>query len=181
MRRFLALRSSKPLNSRSSGVRSRRGGGTSLTVASLLNSSRWSALPVVALLITACGGGSASSPQPAKRTSATVSKAKPSATKPPNDTEQLNKLLIMRASALQAGDVKSYADTATGPQIAKDTHAIQRAKGLPLNSVRLLARGTEIDGDKATMRVDMIYSLDSIDTEYVKTSRMSAQRTKDGW
>src|SRR4051794_2015878 len=154
--------------------------GESLIVASLLN--RWSAPLVAALVITACGGGSASTTQPAKRTSATAStKPKPVATKPPNDSEQLNKLLIVRGSALQSGDAQGFAGTATGAQVAKDTRAIGRTKGLPLGSVRMLARGTEVNGDQATMRVDLIYTFDGIHTEYVKTSRMSAQKTKDGW
>jgi hypothetical protein len=146
-----------------------------------LNGSRWSALPVVALLITACGGGSANAPQPAKRTSASVVKPKLRAAKPPNDTEQLNKLLLVRASALQSGEADTYSGTATGVQVAKDTRIIARAKLLPINSVRMLARGVEVNKDRATMRVDMVYSFKGIDTEYVKTSRMTAQRTGKGW
>jgi hypothetical protein len=152
-------------------------------VASLLNGSRWSALPVVALLITACGGGSAStSPQPAKRTSASVSKPKlAAATKPPDDNEQLNKLLTVRASALQSGEADTYAGTATGAQVRKDTRIIGRAKLLPLDTVRMLARGVEVNKDRATLRVDLVYAFKGIDTEYVKTSRMTALRTDKGW
>src|SRR4051794_6294751 len=159
-----------PLNHR---IRVRQGEdlpsrGNSLIVASLLNGSRWSALPVVALLITACGGGSASVSQPAKRTSASVSKPKATATKPPNDTEQLNKLLILRSSALQSGEADTYSGTATGAEAAKDKRIIARAKLLPLNSVRMLARATEVNKDRATMRVVMVYSFKGIETEYVK-------------
>ncbi len=149
-------------------------------MASLLN--RWSALPVAALLITACGGGSASTTQPAQQTSAIRStKPKPTATKPPNDSEQLNKLLIVRGDALEAKDAAGYAGTATGAQVATDKRAIGRTVGLPLGHVRMMARGTEINGKKATMRVDLVYTFDGIDTEYVKTSRMSAQKTDKGW
>ena len=45
----------------------------------------------------------------------------------------------------------------------------------------MAAEGTEITGDRATMRVNMIYSFEDIDTEYVKTSRMNAVKTPEGW
>src|SRR4051794_11969402 len=182
MRRFLARPSSKPPNSRPMRGEEFPQPGNPLTVASLLNGSRWSTFPVVALLITACGGGSAStSPQPAKRTSASVSKPKLKATKPPGDNAQLNKLLIVRASALQSGEADTYAGTATGAQVRKDTRIIGRAKLLPINSVRLLARGVEVNNDRAKLRVDMVYSFKGIETEYVKTSLMTALRTDKGW
>jgi hypothetical protein len=110
-----------------------------------------------------------------------VSKPKPNATKPPGDSEQLNKLLIVRASALQSGEADTYTGTATGAQVHKDARIISRAKLLPLNSVRMLARGVEVNKDRATLRVDMVYSFKGIETEYVKTSRMTALRGDDGW
>jgi hypothetical protein len=146
-----------------------------------LNCARWSALPVAALLITACGGGSASTSQPAKKMSASVTKPKAAATKPPSDTEQLNKLLIVRASALQSGEADTYAGTATGAQVHRDTRIISQAKQLPLNSVRLLSRTVEVNKNRATMRVDLVYSFKGIQTEYLKASRMTALRTDKGW
>ena len=47
--------------------------------------------------------------------------------------------------------------------------------------MQLKADGTEVDGDRATLRVDMAYTFDDIDTTYYKTSRMTAQKTPDGW
>ena len=45
----------------------------------------------------------------------------------------------------------------------------------------MTAEGTEINGDRATMRVNMTYSFEGIDAEYVKTSRMNAVKTPEGW
>ena len=47
--------------------------------------------------------------------------------------------------------------------------------------MKLKADGTEVEGDRATLRVDMAYTFDDIDTTYYKTSRMTAQKTPEGW
>ena len=41
----------------------------------------------------------------------------------------------------------------------------------------MTAEGTEIEGDKGTLRVDMTYRFEDIETFYIKTSRMTVQKT----
>ena len=65
--------------------------------------------------------------------------------------------------------------------MAKDKRAIARAKALPIDDVEMTAEGTEIDGDRATLRVDMVYTFDGHRHEYVKTSRMTRGETPEGW
>jgi hypothetical protein len=148
-------------------------------VTSLFDGSRWAALTVAVLLLTACGGHASSTTPPATQKS--ESKPKPAPTRPPNDTAQLNRLLTARAQAIQTGDVAALVKTATGAQVAKDQRAGAAAKALPISKVQMTAQGTEVDGDRATLRVDMVYAFDKIDTAYLKTSRMTALRTPAGW
>src|SRR5829696_4184911 len=127
MRRFLEPRSSKPPNSRPSEGEDLALMGHPLIVASFVVGSRWAALAVSALLITACGGGSASTTPVAKKASTSASKAKATPTRAPNDTAQLIKLVSARAHALEIGDAEDYAATATGNQVAKDRRAATNA------------------------------------------------------
>jgi hypothetical protein len=149
-----------------------------------MNLTRWTALTAATLLITACGGGGSANdkaPAATKTTQSGTPKPKPVATRAPSDSEQLTKLLTERAYALEQGDVDGFLKTSTGDQARKDKGAIDRAEALPINDVQMTPRGTDIDGDRATLRVDMIYSFDGLSTRYVKTSRMTAQKTPDGW
>ena len=141
-------------------------------------------MTATAVLIAACGGNDAPS-QETKRASTTQSpgqsKPKPAATKAPNDTEQLNEMLANRAAALRDGDEAAFLKTSTGSQSSKDKRAIANAKALPISDVRMTAEGTEIEGEKGTLRVDMTYRFEDIETFYIKTSRMTVQKTEDGW
>ena len=151
-------------------------------MASLVVGSRWAALVASALLITACGGGSAHNTPVAQKTQSTTnSKPTPTPTRAPNDTAQLTQLIEERAKALELADPDSYSATAVGAQIARDKRAAANAQELPISSVVMEAEGTEIKGDRATMRVNMIYSFEDVDAEYVKTSRMNAVKTPEGW
>jgi hypothetical protein len=155
--------------------------GNSLIVPSLVALSRWTTLAAAAALIAGCGDQTAkSAPAPSSKK---VSQAKPKAApkKGPNDTEQLAELLKTRASALEFGDADDFVATATGSQATKDKRAIAAAKALPIGTVELEAKGTEVEGDRATLRVEMSYTFDDIDTWYFKTSRMTAEKTPDGW
>jgi hypothetical protein len=146
-----------------------------------LNLSRMAAVLAAALLITACGGGSGGDPKPASKKTASTRAPAAKKKEPPSDTDQLNDLLENRANALEVGDIRGFVATATGAQVARDRRAAANAKVLPLTSVDLTAGGTEVDGDRATMRVDMIYRFDGVDAEYLKTSRMTAKKTESGW
>jgi hypothetical protein len=153
--------------------------GNSLIVPSLVAISSRTLLIAAAALIAACGDTASSTPAPATKKVAekTETPAKP----PPSDTDQLDALLQKRASALVVGDSDAFVKTATASQVAKDERAIAAAKALPIGSVRLKADATDIEGDTATLRVDMSYTFEDIDTTYYKTSRMTAQKTPDGW
>ena len=137
-------------------------------------------LIAAAALIAACGDSASSAPAPAAKKVA-ESKPKPKPKKPPSDTEQLDELLSIRARALEFGETQDFLNTTTGSQVAKDKRAIAAAKALPIGTVKLHADGTEVEGDRATLRVDMAYTFDGIDTTYYKTSRMTALKTPEGW
>lgn len=143
------------------------------------------AVAATALLVAACGGGGeTASTQPTKQTSTKASadtKPKAAATKAPTESEQLNKLLTERAYALHSGDEAAFLKTSTGTQAPRDKRAIAAAKALPLNDVKMEADGTEIDGDRGTIKVHMAYRFDGIDEWYWKTSRMSVEKTDGGW
>ncbi|MDA0140540.1 gluzincin family metallopeptidase [Solirubrobacter deserti] len=141
-------------------------------------------MTATALLIAGCGGSGDTAPQETKRASTQTSgqsKPKPAATKAPSDSEQLNRLLADRAAALRDGDSAGFLKTSTGSQAKKDERAIANAKALPISDVRLTAEGTEVDGNRGTLRVNMVYRFDEIDTFYVKTSRMTVKKTEGGW
>ncbi|HET6547809.1 MAG TPA: hypothetical protein VFG79_05115 [Solirubrobacter sp.] len=137
---------------------------------------RGAAVAASVLLLTACGGGSS----PAKKAAATSTPAA-EATRAPTDSDQLEQLLITRANALAVGDVDGFVATATGRQVVKDRRAIARANALPLADVAMTERTLEVNGDRATLQVNLIYAFDGIDTQYVKRSRMRARKSEDGW
>jgi hypothetical protein len=140
-------------------------------------------LTVVAAVVAGCGDSAKSAPTPATKTSADTSRPAPATEEKeqPSDNEQLDTLLADRGAALEQGDVEDFLATSTGSQVAKDRRQMTAAKALPLTSVKLRAKGTEISGDKAKLRVEMSYSFDGIDTYYFKTSSMTLAKTEDGW
>jgi hypothetical protein len=152
--------------------------GHSLIMGSLVAGLPGAAVAASVLLLTACGGGG--SPTTAKKAAATSTPAV-EATRAPSDSEQLHQLVTERARALQLGDVHAYTATATGKQVAKDRRAVTSANALPISHVQMVAKALEVDGSRATMRVNMVYSFGGIDTRYLKTSLMTARKTGDGW
>ncbi len=152
-------------------------------MASLFDGTRLAALTATAILMTACGGGSADDTPPAsaKTVQAGSKTPKPVATKAPTDTEKLTRLLNDRAYALEEGDTEGFLNTSTGAQAKKDKGAIERAKALPINDAKLYAGATEVDGDRGTIRVEMTYSFEGLSTEFVKRSRLTVVRTPQGW
>jgi hypothetical protein len=140
-------------------------------------------LAATAAVIAGCGDNAGESKTPATKTVSANAKSEPDAVKekPKTDTEQLDHLLFERGWALEKGNTEDFLATSTGAQARKDKTQIARAKALPINDVKLTAGGTEVNGNKATMRVEMRYGFDHIDTAYFKTSRMSAVKTPQGW
>jgi hypothetical protein len=148
-------------------------------VSSLVAITRWTALAAVALAFAACGDNGGDEPSPKKAASQTKPKA--AATRPPNDTEQLQRLLTVRAQALTAGNDDSLRTTSVGTQAKRDKRHALSARALPISSIELTAEATEVKDKTATMRVNMAYAFEGVDTTYYKTSRMSAEKTPDGW
>jgi hypothetical protein len=140
-------------------------------------------LAAAAAVLASCGDSAKSASAPTTKKAAEAPKKTPAAQqkRQPSDTELLTTLLADRGAALEQGDVEDFLATSTGGQLAKDKRQMTAAKALPLTSVKLEARGTEITKDKATMRVDMSYSFDGIDTYYFKTSSMTLRKTPEGW
>lgn len=137
-----------------------------------------------ALLVTACGGFSASQDTKSvpATTTTTAKKPKPTATpKPLSDTEQLNRMLTARAAALRESDAAAFLATSSGSQAKKDKRAIAAAKALPISDVRMTADAVDLDGDRGTLRVYMSYRFEDIDTFYGKTSSMRVRKSDDGW
>jgi hypothetical protein len=151
-------------------------------VPSLVAITRWTTLAAAVAVIAGCGDSASTAPAPAtKKVAKTTTKPEAEKKQPPTDSEQLETLLADRGAALEQGDVEDFEATSTGSQATKDKRQIAAAKALPLTSVKLEAKGTEVSGDRATLRVEMSYSFDDIDTLYFKTSRMTAQKTPKGW
>src|SRR5690349_12246329 len=119
-------------------------------------------LAATAAVIAGCGDNASENKTPATKTVSANVKSKPDAVKekPKTDTEQLDHLLFERGWALEKGNTEDFLATSTGAQARKDKAQVARAKALPINDVKLTAGGTEINGNKATMRVEMRYGFD---------------------
>ena len=133
------------------------------------------ALALAALLLAGCDDGP---PTP----SASRSTPRPTATpRPPSDRDLLTRLVAARARALADGDARAYVATAIGAQARRDRRALAAARRLPLSRAELAARSVKVDGDRATLRVQLTYAFRGIDTHYLKSARLTARRTPDGW
>jgi len=121
------------------------------------------------------GNTSAPPGSPAQRATPTPTPA------PPSDAEQLRALLRARAMALEAGDVRAYGATATGRQRGRDLAAARRAARLRLAGVELDAGDIEVDGRRATLRVDAPYRIRGVSGEFGGSRRVVAVRSKEGW
>jgi predicted small lipoprotein YifL len=143
----------------------------------------WLTVALAAVLtLAACGGGSGSDGPRSATPTAAPQRTDEAEAQAPSDTELLTRLLQARATAIEAGDSGAYLATATGAtQRRRDRRAIAAARRLPLRSVGLSARSTEITGDRAVLRVVLRYAFSGVDTVYYKTSRVAARRTASGW
>ena len=133
------------------------------------------ALAALAAAMAGCGGGDGSSGP--KGTPAQGTEAR----KPPGDEALLKALLRRRARALQRGDARAYASTATGAQRAEDRRIARNASGLPLRAVRLTASEIDVDGRDAVLRVRSGYAVDGIRGRFDAERTLRAAKTGDGW
>src|SRR4051794_26584630 len=131
---------------------------------------------VAALALASCGHSA-----PAKRAAAPHAKAKPVASRAPDNAAQIQALLDARATSIRRGDGVALVKTSTGAQQARDRRAAAAAKPLPVSDLELTARTTDITGDRAVVGVLTTYTFEGIDTPYYKRSRLTAVRTAAGW
>jgi hypothetical protein len=136
---------------------------------------------VLALALAGCGGPSqpsaASSPaSPARKEAGTAA-----APARKGDATALDALLRRRARALQTGNAKAYAATATGPQRLRDFEAARNAAPLRLRDVGLAVDASDIRGRRATLRVHSTYRVSGIRGSFSAARRLSAVRSGKGW
>jgi hypothetical protein len=129
------------------------------------------------LVLTGCGGGGdkpgAASPTPTASSAASQ--------KEDGDLEQLERLLARRAAALEAGRVRAYAATATGPQRDRDREAARNARGLPLRDVALEVDSADVAGRRATLKVAALYGVRGIRGRFATARTIELRRTGAGW
>ena len=75
----------------------------------------------------------------------------------------------------------AFLNTSTGAQAKRDKRAIAAAKDLPIETVQLSAGATEIEGNRATLRVEHVLHVRRHRHDVLKTSRMTAEKTPEGW
>jgi hypothetical protein len=136
---------------------------------------RFAAGLVAVALVAGCGGGGESRPQPSQ------TPGSPAARPEPSDEAQIADLVLDRAAALEGGDARAYAATATGAQRRRDRAAARRAARLPLTEVTLEARRVGVSGDHATASVSTAYGIEGIRGMFAGGRRVDAIRTRDGW
>jgi len=100
---------------------------------------------------------------------------------PPSDEAQLAALLKRRARALEAGDARRYAATATSGLRADDLRTARNAAALPLRRVTLAPRDVRVDGRRAVMKVRAGYGIAGIRGTFAADRTLRAVRTGRGW
>jgi hypothetical protein len=134
------------------------------------------ALAVLAATLGGCSGGGGGSDGP-DGTPAQGTETR----EPPSDDAQLEALLGRRARALQRGDARAYAASATGAQRAEDRRTARNAAGLPLRAVRLRATTIDVNGREAVLRVRSGYALKGIRGRFNAERTLRAVKTQRGW
>jgi hypothetical protein len=126
-------------------------------------------------LVAGCGGGDAPAPRP------TETPGTPAERPEPTDQEQIAELLSDRAAALEAGDGRAYAQTATGPQRRRDRADARRARRLRIRAVTLEPGDVTVSGDRATAQVRAGYSIAGVRGTFESERRVRAIRRPEGW
>jgi hypothetical protein len=133
-------------------------------------------LLLVVVALAGCGGSS-------RPTAHRANPATPEATasRTPDDSEQLQQLLAERAAAMREGDPAALQRTTIGAQRRRDRRAAAAARRLPIARLTVTARQTDVAGDRARIQAVTLYSFAGIDTRFAKRSRITAVRTRAGW
>ena len=132
---------------------------------------------LAATLLAGCGGSSQPDPAP------TASPAAKEAGTPARqgDATAIEALLRRRSQALERGNAKAYAATATGPQRLRDGEAARNAAPLRLREVELAVESADVSGRRAKLKVRSIYRVAGIRGSFGSARRLTAVRTAQGW
>jgi hypothetical protein len=99
----------------------------------------------------------------------------------PGRLELLQALLDRRAKALEKGDARALAATATGPQKARDRRSARRIRGLGVHGVGLRADGGDVRLDRLQLRARLGYRVRGISGHFASGMRLSLQWTGKDW
>ena len=132
---------------------------------------------LVAASVTGCGGSS--QPDPASTSSPAAKEAGTPAR--PGDATAIEALLRRRSQALEQGNAKAYAATATGPQRLRDREAARNAAPLRLREVELAVESADVSGRRAKLKVRSIYRVAGIRGSFGSARRLTAVRSAQGW
>jgi hypothetical protein len=142
---------------------------------------RLAAAALLALAIAGCGGPSQPSAAPSPASPVRKEAGTPAAPARKGDATALDALLRRRARALETGNAKAYAATATGPQRLRDFEAARNAAPLRLRDVALTVDSNNIRGRRATLRVHSTYRVSGIRGSFSAARRLAAVRNGKGW
>jgi hypothetical protein len=133
------------------------------------------AVAATLVLIAGCGGGDEARPRP------TETPGSPAERPEASEEARIADLVRDRSVALEAGNARAYAATATGAQRRRDRAAGRRAARLPLRDVRLEAGPVKVAGAKATTSVATAYGIAGVRGTFRTARRVDAVRTREGW
>lgn len=134
---------------------------------------------LAAAVLAGCGGPSQPDPAPSPASPASKEAGTPPARA--GDATALEALLRRRSQALEAGNAKAYAATATGPQRLVDREAARNAAPVRLRDVELAVDSVDVSGRRARLKVRSIYGVSGIRGTFAAARRLTAVRTGRGW
>jgi len=139
----------------------------------------------VALAAAGCGGGDEAAreaPEQKLRADAKTALDELDApARPPDDAEEIARVLDDRARALEAADSLALSATAIGHQRARDRRSARRAKRLSIDRVRLVAGDLETSGGRAKARVNMSYQVRGMRRPFRTVRRVVLRDESAGW
>jgi hypothetical protein len=140
----------------------------------------WVVVALVLTTLAGCGGGSDREPRP-EAAPGTPAQRVEGARVEPTPAVQIGSLLRERAAALEAGNVAAYAATGVGAQRARDRRAARRAGRLELRDVELVPVSVDVDGRRATIRVDARFEYAGVRSTFHSQRRVTAVRVGGRW
>jgi hypothetical protein len=139
---------------------------------------------LIAVAMTGCGGGGEPTQAPEPTLGPEAQEALDvldAAARPPDDAEDIGRLLGERARALEAEDVRALSATATGRQRARDRRSARRAKRLAIERIRFVADELETAGGRAKASVTMSYRVRGMSRPFYTERKLVARKESAGW